>query len=101
MKWNACWLNWKRGPNRLPPTNRSNRIMGAKLVAATPLLHSPDILWTGFDILRELPSGRLYALEANAIEYVWKFHSRQVTDDGFSVDEQFDGLRRAAYMLVK
>jgi acyl carrier protein len=61
----------------------------------------PDIPLLGFDIIREVPSGKLYVLEANAIGYVWSFHSRQAANYGFSFEEQFDGARKAAYVLAE
>jgi amino acid adenylation domain-containing protein len=61
----------------------------------------PDIPLLGFDIIREVPSGKLYVLEANAIGYVWNFHSRQAANYGFSFEEQFDGARKAAYILAE
>jgi hypothetical protein len=61
----------------------------------------PEIPLLGFDIIREEPSGKLYVLEANAIGYVWNFRSSQVADYGFSFEEQFDGVRKAAYLLAE
>lgn len=59
-----------------------------------------DIPLLGFDIVREVPSGKLYVLEANAIGYVWAFDSSQ-EDFGFSAERQFDGVRKAAYILAE
>ena len=61
----------------------------------------PDHPLLGFDIIREVSSGKLYILEANAIGYVWTFNSHQVADFGFSLEKQFDGLRKAAYLLAE
>jgi amino acid adenylation domain-containing protein len=61
----------------------------------------PDIPLLGFDILREVPSGRLYVLEANAIGYVWHFQTQQLLDFGISFVEQFDGIRKAAFILAE
>jgi len=61
----------------------------------------PNIPLLGFDIVREVPSGKLYVLEANAIGYVWNFNFHQVADYGFSFEEQFDGVRKAAYILAE
>jgi amino acid adenylation domain-containing protein len=61
----------------------------------------PDIPLLGFDIVREVPSGRLYVLEANAIGYVWNFQSQQLADYGYSFAEQFDGIRKTAYILAE
>ena len=61
----------------------------------------PDIPLLGFDIIRELPSGNLFVLEANAIGYVWGFYNAFEADYGFSAERQFDGLRKAAYILAE
>jgi hypothetical protein len=61
----------------------------------------PDIPLLGFDIIRETPSGKLYVLEANAIGYVWNFHAGQTANYGFSFEKQFDGVRKAAYILAE
>ena len=37
----------------------------------------PEIPLLGFDIVREVPSGKLFVLEANAIGYVWSFYTGQ------------------------
>ena len=61
----------------------------------------PEIPLLGFDIVRELPSGKLFVLEANAIGYVWSFYTGQEASYGFSTEKQFDGLRKAAYILAE
>ena len=61
----------------------------------------PEIPLLGFDIIREVPSGKLYVLEANAIGYTWYFHSSQGADFGCSYETQFDGVRKAAYILAE
>jgi hypothetical protein len=61
----------------------------------------PDIPLLGFDIVREMPARKLYVLEANSIGYVWNFHSRQVATHGYSFEEQFDGARKAAFILAE
>jgi amino acid adenylation domain-containing protein len=61
----------------------------------------PEIPLLGFDIVRELPSGKLYVLEANAIGYVWNFKTDHVMNYGFSLEDQFDGVRKAAYILAE
>jgi amino acid adenylation domain-containing protein len=60
----------------------------------------PEIPLLGFDIVRELPSGKLYVLEANAIGYIWNFNSRTAEEFGLSIEEQFDGVRKAAFVLA-
>ena len=61
----------------------------------------PDIPLLGFDIVREVPSGKLFVLEANAVGYVWSFHTGLDASFGFSAEEQFDGVRKAAYILAQ
>ncbi len=61
----------------------------------------PEIPLLGIDIVREVPSEKLYALEANAIGYVWNFRSDQPASYGFSFEEQFDGVRKSAYLLAE
>jgi amino acid adenylation domain-containing protein len=61
----------------------------------------PDIPLLGFDIVREIPSGKLFVLEANAIGYVWSFYTGQEASYGFSSERQFDGIRKAAYILAE
>ena len=67
------------------------------------LAHSafPEIPLLGFDIVREVPSGKLFVMEANAIGYVWNFNSGQEARWGFSSEKQFDGVRKAAYILAE
>jgi hypothetical protein len=61
----------------------------------------PEIPLLGFDIVREVPSGNLFVLEANAIGWVWYFTSHQPADWGVSFEAQFDGIRKAAYILAE
>jgi glutathione synthase/RimK-type ligase-like ATP-grasp enzyme len=61
----------------------------------------PEIPLLGFDVVREVSSGKLYVLEANAIGYIWSFTSHQVANYGFSFEAQFDGVRKAAYILAE
>ena len=61
----------------------------------------PEVPLLGFDMVREVPSGKLYILEANAIGYIWKCDARTAEDYGFSFEEQFDGLRKAAFILAE
>jgi hypothetical protein len=61
----------------------------------------PEIPLLGFDIVREVPSGNLFVLEANAIGYVWSFYTGNQADYGFSTEKQFDGIRKAAYILAE
>ena len=61
----------------------------------------PEIPLLGFDIVQEVPSGKLYVLEANAIGYTWSIGQDLVESYGFSTGEQFDGARKAAYILAE
>ena len=64
----------------------------------------PEVPLLGFDIVREVPSGKLFILEANAIGYVWHFSSSMglgiQRDNNFNFESQFDGLRKAAHILA-
>jgi amino acid adenylation domain-containing protein len=75
----------------------------AEIIRFAELAHAafPEIPLLGFDIVREVPSGKLYVLEANAIGYVWCFTSAHAANYGFSFEEQFDGVRKAAYVLAE
>jgi len=65
----------------------------------------PGIPLLGFDILRERETGKLYVLEANSDGWCWGFSNKM----GLSVQKmwsidlegQFDGIRKAAYVLVE
>ncbi len=61
----------------------------------------PEIPLLGFDIVREVSSGKLFVMEANALGWVWHFGSRQTEEYGFSFEEQFDGVRKAAWILAE
>ena len=61
----------------------------------------PQIPLSGFDIVREVSTGKLFVLEANAIGYVWKFDARIRASYAFSAEAQFNGLRKAAYILAE
>ena len=64
----------------------------------------PHIPLLGVDILKEEPSGKLIVIEANAIGYVWHFSTPVglsiQKDSGFNLESQFDGIRKAARILV-
>jgi hypothetical protein len=57
------------------------------------------------DVIREQPSGRLFALEVNPAGAGWHFtHERGLKVQrqfGFSYEQQFDGLRKAATILIE
>jgi hypothetical protein len=61
----------------------------------------PDIPLLGIDIVRETTSGRLHVLEVNAIGYNWNFRGSGHRSWDFPLEEQFDGLRKAAWLLAE
>jgi hypothetical protein len=65
----------------------------------------PEIPLLGVDVIREQPSGRLFALEVNPAGAGWHFtHERGLKVQrqfGFSYEQQFDGLRKAATILIE
>jgi hypothetical protein len=64
----------------------------------------PNIPLLGVDIVREVPSGRLYVLEVNACGQVWHFSSNTglgiQRDSGLDFASQFGGLKKAAKILA-
>jgi len=64
----------------------------------------PEIPLLGVDVIREEPSGRLYVIEVNSCGHTWHFSSpkgRQIQAQfGFDMENQFDGLRKAAHVLL-
>jgi hypothetical protein len=61
----------------------------------------PDFPMLGVDVLKEAGTGRLYVTEVNALGHNWNF-SREFYDNfGIDVAKQFDGLRKAAYLLAE
>lgn len=64
----------------------------------------PTIPLLGVDIVREHPGGKLYVLEVNPGGGGWHFASprglRAQRKFGFSLEQQFDGLRTAARILA-
>ena len=73
------------------------------IIALGELAHGafPQVPLLGFDIVREVSTGKLFVLEANAIGYGWNFGAKIETSFGLSLEEQFDGLRKAAYILAE
>jgi len=61
----------------------------------------PDLPLMGVDVLKEAGTGRLFVTEVNALGHNWNF-SRQFSEV-FKVDVavQFNGLRKAAYILAE
>jgi hypothetical protein len=68
------------------------------------VLALPDVPLLGIDVIRDATTGKLYVVELNSIGYVWHFSSplglRAQKEFGFSLEGQFDGLRKAASILA-
>jgi hypothetical protein len=64
----------------------------------------PQIPLLGVDVIRDATTGKLYVVELNSSGFVWHFSSplgmRAQKEFGFSLDGQFDGLRKAARILA-
>jgi hypothetical protein len=64
----------------------------------------PQIPLLGVDVIRDAITGKLYVVELNSVGYVWHFSSplglRAQKEFGFSLEGQFDGLRKAARILA-
>ena len=64
----------------------------------------PDVPLLGIDVIRCARTGKLYVVELNSIGYVWHFSSplglRAQKEFGFSLEDQCDGLRKAARILA-
>ncbi|MEA2709727.1 MAG: hypothetical protein QOF78_2328 [Phycisphaerales bacterium] len=64
----------------------------------------PQIPLLGVDVIRDATTGKLYIVELNSSGYVWHFSSelgrRAQKEFGFSLESQFDGLRKAAHILA-
>lgn len=65
----------------------------------------PDHPLLGFDMVREVPSGRLYIIEANSCGQLWHFSSETglsiQRDNGIDFASQFQGLDVAAQALIE
>jgi hypothetical protein len=61
----------------------------------------PDIPMLGIDILKNAVTGELAVIEVNALGHNWNFGPAFA--DAFRIDitQQFDGLRKAAYVLAE
>ena len=64
----------------------------------------PDHPLLGFDMVREVPSGRLYIIEANSCGHLWHFSSKPglsiQRDNDIDLKSQFQGLDVAAHALI-
>lgn len=63
-----------------------------------------EIPLLGVDIIREQPSGKLYVIETNSCGRTWHFSGTKgraiQRQFGFDLEAQFDGLRKAAHILI-
>ena len=61
----------------------------------------PHLPMLGVDVLKEVGTGRLFVTEVNALGNNWNF-SREFRDNfGIDIAQQFDGLRKAAFVLAE
>ena len=78
-----------------------------EIISLAEKAHSafPRIPLLGVDILEEKPSGRLIVIEVNAVGLVWHFSTPKGLKiqkyAGFKLEEQFDGMRKAARILAQ
>jgi len=61
----------------------------------------PDLPMLGVDVLKEVSTGRLFVTEVNALGNNWNFSREFRENFGIDIAEQFDGLRKAAYLLAE
>jgi hypothetical protein len=61
----------------------------------------PDLPLLGVDVLKEASTGRLFVTEVNALGHNWNFSRQFFETFGVDVAAQFDGLRKAAYVLAE
>ena len=61
----------------------------------------PDLPLLGVDILKQAGTGQLLVTEVNALGHNWNFSRQFVETFKVTVAAQFDGLRKAAYVLAE
>ncbi len=61
----------------------------------------PNLPMLGIDVLKESSTGRLFVTEVNALGHNWNFSKEFRDNFGIDVASQFDGLRKAAYLLAE
>ena len=61
----------------------------------------PELPLLGVDILRDATSGALWVTEVNALGHNWNFTQEFARTLGLDIESQFDGLRKAAYILAE
>jgi len=60
-----------------------------------------DLPMLGVDVLKEADTGRLFVTEVNALGHNWNFSKEFRDICGVDPANQFDGLRKAAYVLAE
>lgn len=73
------------------------------IIELAELAHSafPEIPLLGVDIIRDVATSQLYVLEVNAIGYNWNFAGSGHRSWDYPLETQFDGLRKAAWLLAE
>lgn len=61
----------------------------------------PDLPMLGVDILKDANSGQLFVIEVNALGHNWNFTVEFRAALQLNIARQFDGLRKAAYVLAE
>jgi hypothetical protein len=61
----------------------------------------PDLPMLGVGVLKEADTGRLFVTEVNALGHNWNFSAGFRDIYGIDAANQFDGLRKAAYILAE
>jgi hypothetical protein len=61
----------------------------------------PDLPMLGVDILKDANSGQLFVIEVNALGHNWNFTAEFRAALQLNIARQFDGLRKAAYVLAE
>lgn len=61
----------------------------------------PDLPMLGIDILKDAVTGKLMVTEVNALGHNWNFTPEFFATIRVDVARQFDGLRKAAYVLAE
>lgn len=61
----------------------------------------PDFPMLGVDILKDATTGELFVIEVNALGHNWNFTREFQASIGLDIEKQFDGLRKAAYILAE
>jgi hypothetical protein len=61
----------------------------------------PDLPMLGVDVLRDAQTGPLVVTEVNALGHNWNFTPEFAATFRLDITRQFDGLRKAAYILAE